>query len=303
MKKNQSRKIKAVFLAITAAVFYSISSPVSKTILNEVGPTLLAGLLYLGAGIGMFLVNIIHPSKKTKYPSITKNDWIYVVLMIVLDILAPIFLLVGLSLSDAASISLMNNFEIVLTTLIAFFLFKEKITLRTWIGILSITLSVFLLSIDVNEKISFSKGSFFALLACLCWGLENNCTRKISDKNPFQIVILKGIFSGLGSLIIGLVIGEKMTNAVYIIYALILGFVSYGLSVFCYVIAQRSLGAAKTSAYYAVAPFIGVLLSFLIYGILPNHLFYLSLLLMINGSIFVVIDTLKKEEDGKKESV
>ena len=223
--------------------------------------------------------------------------------MIVLDILAPIFLLVGLSLSDAASISLMNNFEIVLTTLIAFFLFKEKITLRTWIGILSITLSVFLLSIDVNEKISFSKGSFFALLACLCWGLENNCTRKISDKNPFQIVILKGIFSGLGSLIIGLVIGEKMTNAVYIIYALILGFVSYGLSVFCYVIAQRSLGAAKTSAYYAVAPFIGVLLSFLIYGILPNHLFYLSLLLMINGSIFVVIDTLKKEEDGKKESV
>lgn len=303
MKKNQSRKIKAVFLAITAAVFYSISSPVSKTILNEVGPTLLAGLLYLGAGIGMFFVNLIHPSKKTKYPSITKNDWIYVVLMIVLDILAPIFLLVGLSLSDAASISLMNNFEIVLTTLIAFFIFKEKISLRTWIGILSITLSVFLLSIDVNEKISFSKGSFFALLACLCWGLENNCTRKISDKNPFQIVILKGIFSGLGSLIIGCIIGEKMTNVVYIIYALILGFVSYGLSVFCYVIAQRSLGAAKTSAYYAVAPFIGVLLSFLIYGILPNHLFYLSLLLMINGSIFVVIDTLKKEDDGKKESV
>lgn len=301
MKKNQSKKIKAVFLAIAAAVFYSISSPVSKAILNEIGPTLLAGLLYLGAGMGMSFVNLIHSSKKTKYPSITKNDWIYVVLMIVLDILAPIFLLVGLSLSDAASISLMNNFEIVLTTLIAFFVFKEKISLRTWIGIFSITLSVFLLSIDVNEKISFSKGSFFALLACLCWGLENNCTRKISDKNPFQIVILKGIFSGLGSLIIGLVIGEKMTNAVYIIYALILGFVSYGLSVFCYVIAQRSLGAAKTSAYYAVAPFIGVLLSFLIYGILPNYLFYLSLLLMINGSIFVVIDTLKKEDDGEKE--
>jgi len=303
MKRNQSRKIKAVFLAITAAVFYSISSPVSKTILNEVGPTLLAGLLYLGAGIGMFLVNLIHPSKKTKYPSITKNDWIYVALMIVLDILAPIFLLVGLSLSDAASISLMNNFEIVLTTLIAFFVFKEKISFRTWIGILSITLSVFLLSIDVNEKITFSEGSFFALLACLCWGIENNCTRKISDKNPFQIVILKGIFSGLGSLIIGCIIGEKMTNVVYIIYALILGFVSYGLSVFCYVIAQRSLGAAKTSAYYAVAPFIGVLLSFIIYGILPNHLFYLSLLLMLNGSIFVIIDTLKKEDDGKKESV
>ncbi len=303
MKRNQSTKIKAIFLAITAAVFYSISSPVSKTILNELGPTLLAGLLYLGAGIGMFLVNLIHQSKKTKYPSIIKNDWIYVVLMIVLDILAPIFLLVGLSLSDSASISLMNNFEIVLTTVIAFFLFKEKISLRTWIGIFSITLSVFLLSIDVNEKIPFSKGSFFALLACLCWGLENNCTRKISDKNPFQIVILKGIFSGLGSLIIGFVIGEKMTNAVYVIYALILGFVSYGLSVFCYVIAQRSLGAAKTSAYYAVAPFIGVFLSFIIYGILPNYLFYISLLLMINGSIFVVIDTLKKEDVERKESV
>lgn len=292
------KKITPIIFAILAAAFYAISSPISKILLEEIPSTMLAGLLYLGAGLGMSLVNLGYSKirHKQEYESIHKEDRLYVVLMIVLDILAPIFLLFGLSMSNPASISLINNFEIVTTTIIAFVIFKEKISLNICIGIIMITLSVILLTIQPNEMMSFSCGSLFALLACLCWGLENNCTRKLSNRNPFQVVMIKGIFSGLGSFIIALLLREQITNAWFILYALLLGFIAYGLSVFFYVIAQKSLGAAKTSAYYAISPFIGVFFSFLFYHELPNSFFYVALGIMMIGSIFITIDTLKQRK-------
>lgn len=183
--------------------------------------------------------------------SLNRKDTPYVILMIVLDILAPILLMSAIAISDASSVSLMNNFEIVATSIIAFIIFKERISIKLWIGIILVTIASIILSIDFTEGIKLNLGSLLALLACACWGLENNCTRKISDKNPFQIVILKGIFSGLGSVFIGLILKEHIGNSLYIIYALILGFVAYGLSVFMYVKAQHTLGVAKTSVFYS----------------------------------------------------
>ena len=150
------------------------------------------------------------------------------------------------------------------------------------------------LSID-GKNLEFNIGSLYALLVCLCWGMENNCTRAISEKNPFQIVIVKGIFSGFGSLIIALFLRENIGNYIYVLYALLLGFISYGLSVFTYVVAQRYLGSAKTSAYYAVAPFIGVGLAFIFFRESPYYLFYIALVIMIVGTIFVTLDKFKKE--------
>ena len=122
------------------------------------------------------------------------------------------------------------------------------------------------------------------LLACVCWGVENNCTRKLSSKDPLQIVMIKGIFSGSGSVVIGFICGERILHLWTIPVVLLLGFVAYGLSIYFYVYAQRILGAARTSAYYAVAPFIGVFLSLLIFREVPGILFAIALVLMITDA-------------------
>ncbi|MFA6861325.1 MAG: DMT family transporter [Bacilli bacterium] len=286
------KKSLPIFLAILAAALYALSIPVSKLLLKEVPSTLLAGFLYLGAGIGMSLVyGVKKIAKKGKREnSLAKSDFKYVLGMIVLDIAAPIFLLLALSKADALNVSLMSNFEIVATSLIALLLFKEVIGKKLWVGIVLITVASIVLSMDFSQGFTFSFFSLFALLASTCWGLENNCTRAISSKSPYQIVILKGLFSGLGSLVIGLIIGQRCSNWAYIGYALLLGFVSYGLSVFFYVIAQRYLGASKTSSFYAVGPFIGCGLSFLILGERPYFTFYIALGLMVSGLVFVLLD-------------
>ena len=163
-------------------------------------------------------------------------------------------------------------------------IFKEKISLRLWFGIIFVTSSCILLSIEDISSFKFSVGSLFILLACVCWGIENNCTRKLSSKDPLQIVLLKGIFSGLGSVIIGLFIGERVTVIWSVFAVLGVGFVAYGLSIFFYVYAQRILGAARTSAYYAVAPFIGTLLSLVIFREIPYYTYFIALGLMLVGA-------------------
>ena len=204
-----------IFLAVLAAALYALNSPLSKLLLDSVPPTLMAGILYLGAGAGMAAIALVRrifkPQKREA--RLTAAELPYTVAMILLDIAAPICLLFGLRLTTAANASLLNNFEIVATAIVALFAFREKIGLRLWLGILLVTLSCLLLSFENAASLQFSYGSLFILLACVCWGIENNCTRKISSKDPLQIVLLKGIFSGTGSLVIGLCVGERVYSA------------------------------------------------------------------------------------------
>lgn len=275
-----------ILLAILAAALYALNSPLSKILLDHMPPTLMAGFLYLGAGIGMGIIALIRKAKGNgqSEEKLTKSELPDTVAMIVLDIAAPIFLLIGLSHTTAENASLLNNFEIVATALIAFFAFRERISLRLGIGILAVTVSCAILSFENAASLDFSAGSLFILLAAICWGIENNCTRRLSSKDPLQIVILKGIFSGLGSVIIGFCIGEEITAVWSIFAVLAVGFVAYGLSIFFYVYAQRLLGAARTSAYYAVSPFIGALLSLAIFRTLPPSTFFIALAFMALGA-------------------
>ena len=240
-----------ILLAVLAAALYAINSPFSKLLLGYMPSTLMAGFLYIGAGMGMVVIALVRKVKKSEREEekITRADLPYTLAMIVLDIAAPIFLLLGLLHTTAANASLLNNFEIVATAVIALMIFKERISPRLWFGILFVTASCLLLSFEDISSISFSFGSLFILLACVCWGIENNCTRRLSSKDPLEIVLLKGIFSGLGSVIIGFCIGERITVLWSIFAVLILGFVAYGLSIFFFVYAQRILGAARTGAY------------------------------------------------------
>ncbi len=283
---------KAIFFALLAAALYAINAPISKLLLNKIPPELMASLLYLGAGIGLSIVGVFQKkvSKNQNEKPLTKSDLPYTIGMVLLDIAAPIFLMIGLTKTTAANISLLNNFEIVATSIIALCIFKESISKRLWLGIILVTIASAILSFEDMSSFSFSIGSIFVLLACVCWGFENNCTRKISNKNPLEIVVIKGFFSGAGALIIALIKGEHFTNVLYICAALILGFVAYGLSIFFYIYAQRDLGAAKTSAYYAVSPFIGTAISLVIFREAPSVYFIIALVIMAAGTYFASLD-------------
>lgn len=282
-----SRSVKGgIFTAILAAALYALNSPLSKLLLDYVPPTLMAGFLYVGAGFGMGIVALVRKARgiTTSEEKLTRAELPYTVAMVLLDIAAPICLMIGLKYESAASASLLNNFEIVATAIIALMIFGERISSRLWSGIVFITASCALLSLEDVTALRFSFGSLFILLACLCWGVENNCTRKLSSKDPLQIVLLKGIFSGLSSVIIGLCLGERAHSLLAVLAVLCVGFVAYGLSIFFYVYAQRTLGAARTSAYYAVAPFIGTLLSLVIFRDLPPYTYFIALGLMLIGA-------------------
>jgi len=277
---------KGIIMAILAAVLYAVSSPFSKVLLNEMPPTLMAGFLYLGAGIGMSLIAVLRRVRQAEITEIhlSKAELPYTVAMVLLDIAAPICMLIGLSATTAANASLLNNFEIVATALIALVVFKERISKRLWMGILFVTFSSVILSFEDFSSLEFSYGSLVVLLAAVFWGLENNCTRKLSSCDPLEIVLLKGIFSGIGSIVIGLVLGERLMNLWSVIAVMALGIVSYGLSIYFYVHAQRLLGAARTSAYYAVSPFIAAFLSILIFGQMPEVTYFIALMLMAVGA-------------------
>ncbi len=288
----KSKQRISIGYAIIAAALYAISTPISKILLQEIPASLMAGLLYLGAGIGMSFIVLINKSfgGKRVEDKCTYKEKIYIIGMVILDIAAPIFMMLGLNRTTSANASLLNNFEIVATSLIAALLFKEVISKRLWRAITLITIASIILSFKDVNSLSFSSGSLLVLLACICWGFENNCTRILSYKNPFQIVMIKGFGSGIGSLLIAMILREKIDNGGYIILTLLVGFVAYGLSVFFYVNAQRELGAARTSAYYAISPFIGVGLSFVIFQELPPITFIIALLIMIFGTYLASIN-------------
>ncbi|MGD9605110.1 MAG: DMT family transporter, partial [Bacilli bacterium] len=286
------------FLAGMAAVLYGINAPFSQLLLNKVSPFLMASLLYFGAGFGMGIIWLLKSKKQTNH--LEAKEWPYIVGMILLDVLAPIMLMLGLKLTTAANASLLNNFEIVATSLFALMFFHEKIDKRMWLAIVFILLASFFLSIEDPESLSFSKGSLFVILAAFFWGLENNCTRVLSTKDPLEIVIMKGIASGTGSLIVALIIGIDDVVWSYIVFALLLGFVAYGLSIYLYVRAQRDLGASKTSAFYAFAPFVGTGISLIIFKSQPTWLFLGALIFMLIGAYLVAKDYLSKQiEQGE----
>jgi drug/metabolite transporter (DMT)-like permease len=280
----------AMLFALLAAVLYAINIPVSKILLNSIHPVLMASFLYFGAGIGMFGYSKI--SKKDKKEKLSKKELPYTIAMIVLDIIAPIFMMLGLSTANSSNASLLNNFEIVATSVIAMVIFKEVISKKMWMAIILVTISSTILSLENIEALKFSWGSIYIVLACISWGIENNCTRVLSSKSTFQIVIIKGIFSGLGSLIIALILRINIPSISLIVLTLALGFVSYGLSIYFYVKSQSIIGAAKTSSFYSVSPFIGSFLSFIILKEVLSANYLIALLIMIIGAVLIVFDTL-----------
>ena len=283
-------KSSSTIFAILAAALYALSAPVGKVLLGHAGAAMMAAFLYLGAGLGLALWGRIVPDREAS--PITRQDLPYILGMILLDIAAPILLMLGLQRTGSANASLLNNFEIVATSLIAWLLFREKLSRRLSLAIVLVTFASIVLGYEGSESLRFGAGSALVLAAACCWGLENNCTRMLSRCSSVQITTIKGIFSGLGSLIVAFCAGESLPGLRWIPAILLLGFVAYGLSINFYIKAQKELGAAKTSAWFSIAPFLGVVFGIVLLGERPDGRFFLGLGLMVLATLLMVFDTI-----------
>ncbi len=286
--------IYSLFLALLAAILFGMSAPLSKVLLGNIDPIVLAALLYLGSGVGLLIIKIFQtvakPIESTE-AKLAKSDLKWLAgATLAGGVIAPIILLYSLDATPAATASLLLNFESVATTIIAALIFKEAVSRRAWWAILFITLASILLSINLDSTWGFSLGALGIIAASLFWGIDNNLTRNISAKDPTTIVTIKGFVAGTFSLVLAMIVGQKFPAWETIIKALAVGSLSYGLSITLFIMALRSLGSARTSALFSTAPLSGLVLSFIIYKQSPGLLFLLAFPIMILGTIFLATE-------------
>ena len=278
-----------IIQALLAALFFGASAPISKLLLGDVPPVLMAAFLYLGSGTGISLIKLYQRlTSNQKEAGIRSPDVKWLAGAIISGgILAPIILMISLKNTPASTASLLLNFEGVGTTVIALFFFRESISRRALGAIAAITIASILLSTNFGSSWGMSLGAFGVLGACVLWGLDNNLTRNISAKDPLTIVAWKGLVAGSFSLILGLVLGQQLPGLITILSILLLGFISYGLSTMLFIYSMRGLGAARTSALYGTAPLAGVLLSILIFKDPITFLFGIAAVMMVAGALLL----------------
>jgi drug/metabolite transporter (DMT)-like permease len=287
----ESGRLRFILQALLAALFFGASAPIAKLLLGDnLSPIFLAAFLYLGSGTGTFLVKLIQRAQaRDVEANIKSSDIKWLVGAIISGgILAPIILMISLQNTPASTASLLLNFEGVGTTLIALLFFKEAISRRAWAAIIGITLASIFLSTNFGSSWGMSLGAFGVVLACLLWGVDNNFTRNISGKDPLAIVAWKGIIAGTFSFFLALFLGNSLPSVKIILYTLILGFVSYGLSTILFIHAMRGLGAARTSALYGTAPLAGVLLAIVIFNEFPSFWFIIAAIMMVGGAWLLI---------------
>jgi len=285
----RANNIGYVFQALLAALFFGASAPISKLLLGDVPPVLMAAFLYLGSGIGISLIKLSQRIKSEQMEAGIKSPDVKWLAGAIISggIMAPIVLMTSLKNTPASTASLLLNFEGVGTTLIALFFFRESISRRALTAIFAITVASIFLSTNFAGGFGFSLGALGVLLACVLWGVDNNFTRNISAKDPLTIVAWKGLVSGTFSLLLGLLLGQQIPALITVLSILLLGFISYGLSTMLFIYSMRGLGAARTSALYGTAPLAGVLLSFVIFKDLITLLFGVAAILMIGGALLL----------------
>jgi drug/metabolite transporter (DMT)-like permease len=288
MKTNN---IAFIFQALLAAIFFGASAPIAKLLLGDsIAPIFLAAFLYLGSGTGITLIKLAQQIRsKDAEAKIKPADVKWLAGAIISGgIAAPIILMISLQNTPASTASLLLNFEGVGTTLIALLFFKEAISRRAWIAILIITLASIFLSTDFKSGFGLSPGALGVILACVLWGLDNNLTRNISGKDPLVIVAWKGLVAGTFSFLLAYFLGNELPSLTIILYTLLLGFISYGLSTILFIRSMRGLGAARTSALYGTAPLAGVILSIIIFQEFPSFMFIIAAILMIGGALLLI---------------
>lgn len=277
--------------ALIAGALFGVSTPISKLLLGEIAAPLMAAFLYLGSGMGLFLLRYFQSFALdfSDEARLGKQDWPWLIGAIFAGgIAAPIVLMFSLKNTPAATASLLLNFEGAATAIIAIVVFKEAVGRRIWSAVILITLAIVLLSWNSSGQWGMSIGAIGVIGACIFWGMDNNFTRNISAKDPLMIVMIKGLSAGTFSLIMSLVIGYSFPALNFIIEAMLLGCFSYGLSIILVIKAMRDLGSTRTSALFGTAPFVGTLFSVIIFKESLNLSFFLALPIMVIGAALLL---------------
>jgi len=277
------RPRRGVGLALAAAALFGVSAPLAKLLLSDAAPQLLAGLLYLGSGVGLGIVWLRRrrSAEVARETALTRRDIPWLAGAIVFGgALGPLLLMIGLTRTPASGASLLLNLEGVFTALIAWFVFRENFDRRIALGMLAIVAGSALLSWEGRLAWGGIAGPLAVAAACLCWAIDNNLTQKVSAGDPVQITMLKGLAAGSVNTAIAFLLGASLPPAPRVIAALVVGFVSYGVSLVFFVLALRNLGTARTGAYFSTAPFVGAVLSLAIFRERPTALFIIAAVLM-----------------------
>ena len=282
----RATELRAPLIALAAAALFGVSTPLAKVLIGDVSPWLLAGLLYLGSGIGLTILFLVRRSFAggSGEANLARADLPWLVgTGFFGGILGPIFLLYGLALTDAASASLLLNLEAVLTLAIAWVVFREHVDRRLFLGAVAIVAGALLLSWQGGLGHA-GWGVPLIGLACLSWGIDNNLTRKISAADPVVLAAIKGVVSGSVNFALAFALGAKLPGLPAVGGALLLGFVSYGLGLVLFIVALRHLGTARTGAYYGTAPFICAIAAAIILGTPLTPVILMAGLLMAFGA-------------------
>lgn len=273
-----------VIYALLAALLFGASTPFAKLLLGDVAPVMLAGLLYLGSGVGLTLIRLIR-DRGWKFPQLAITEWSWLLGAILFGgVLGPIALLFGLTQTTGARASLLLNLEAVLTAVIAWTVFRESADKRIVLGMAAIVLGGIALSWQTNVDASLNwLGPVLISLACLCWAIDNNLTRKVSASDALFIAGVKGLIAGTVNCALALFLGLSLPTGLVVFSTMTLGLMGYGLSLVLFVLALRGLGTARTGAYFSTAPFIGAAISVVLLGEPTGGLFWLAAFLMAVG--------------------
>jgi drug/metabolite transporter (DMT)-like permease len=269
---------KGIACALLGAALFGASTPVAKLLVGEIGPLMLAGLLYAGSGVGLgswlLVRRWIRPVSGR--PSLAPSDYKWLAGAIISGgVVGPVLLMLALTLASASTVSLLLNLEGVFTAILAWFVFGENFDRRVVLGMFLIVCGGLVLSLP-SAGISTSLPALAVASACLCWAIDNNLTRKISAGDPVRIACIKGLAAGTVNLCAVAAVGAARPAPDSALAAAAVGFLGYGVSLALFVVALRLLGTARTGAYFATAPFIGAAASFVLLGDRPDAPFWIA---------------------------
>ncbi|QCO15319.1 DMT family transporter [Azospirillum brasilense] len=256
--------------AILAAVLFGVSTPLAKLLVHDLSPWMLAGLLYLGSGIGLGLVRLVRGltgERKRSERGLRGAEWLWLLAAVVAGgVAGPVLLMAGLTATPASTASLLLNLEGVFTALLAWFVFREGVDRRLVAGMAAIVAGAVVLSWSGPVALAAGWGPAAVAAACLMWAVDNNLTRKVSLADPADIATIKGLVAGSVTVGIALALRDAPPAAPTAAAAMLVGLLGYGVSLVLFVVSLRHIGAARTGAYFSTAPFVGGIASLAIFG-------------------------------------
>ncbi len=275
---------KNVLFALGAAALFGASTPFAKHLSGDMPPVLLAGLLYLGSGLGLNLARVIRDGG-VKPSGLPRSEWPWLLGAVFFGgVLGPVALMFGLVSTSGATASLLLNLEAVLTAVIAWVVFKENADWRIVLGMLAIVVGGVVLAWQTGSGAQASgMGPVWVSLACFCWAIDNNLTRKVSASDALFIAGIKGLMAGAVNTAMAVLMGATLPRVATIASTMCVGFLGYGISLVLFVLALRGLGTARTGAYFSTAPFIGAAVALLVFSETTPLAFWVAAALMALG--------------------